>query len=76
MLSQFRKTKSQHVNNSQFSKVSVRLAPGGWSATVPNLISPGVFTQVHSFDGLVGAQRACPRGQTPLQPTYLPTYLS
>ena len=40
MLSQFRKTKPQHVNNSQVSKVSVRLAPGGWSATVPLIGSP------------------------------------
>ena len=75
MLSQFRKTKPQHVINSQVSKVSVRLSPGGWSDSAFNLISPGLFTHVHSFGGLVGAQRACPRGQTPLQPTYLPTYI-
>ena len=37
MLSQFRKTKSQHVNNSQVSKVSLRMVTGGWSARVPSI---------------------------------------
>ena len=36
----------------------------GWSARVPfNLISPKLWTHVHSIDGLVGARKACPRGQ-------------
>ena len=49
MLSQFRKTKSQHVNNSQVSKVSLRMVPGGWSARVPSI--PGSWQTVASPSG-------------------------
>ena len=74
MLCQFRKTKPQHVNNSQVSKVSVRLAPGGWSGTVPLIWSPPGY--LHTCIALMGSlvrKGPVPEDKPPFNlPTYLP----
>ena len=73
MLSQFRKTKPQHVNNSQVHKVSVRLAPGGWSATVPLIWSPpGYLHRCIALMGSLVCKGPVPEDKPPS--TYLPTY--